>query len=84
MNAPFAGPARTEIKIQPSPRYGANVFVNRNGGITIEQASECFEEACRMVFHPEEAVPLAEAIIEVARAAREMIEEEQEASDGNQ
>jgi hypothetical protein len=59
---------RAEIVIEPHFHYGARVFLNQGGGITVEQRTDYSGEA-QLVFDLDEAVAVAEALLEVVRAA---------------
>jgi hypothetical protein len=59
---------RAEIVIEPHFHYGARVFLNQGGGITVEQITDYSGEA-QLVFDLDEAVAVAEALLEAVRAA---------------
>ncbi len=65
---PGGSAPRAEIVIKPHFRYGARVFLNQGGGVTVEQTAGCDGEA-QLVFDCDEAVAVAEALLEVVRAA---------------
>ncbi len=66
--------SRDEIEIEPCFRYGAKVFLNRGGGISLVQATDFAGEVC-LVFGVEEAVAVAKAILEVVETAKDQPKE---------
>jgi hypothetical protein len=59
---------RRDITVQPRVRYGARVYANRGGGISVKQTTDEDDEAW-LVFELDEAVSVARAILEVVEAA---------------
>lgn len=63
------GVPRAKIVVEPRCRYGATIFVNQGGGVSVQQVTD-YEGTVLLVLQVDEAEEVARAITEVAMAAR--------------
>jgi hypothetical protein len=72
------GVPRARIVVEPRCRYGATIFVNQAGGVSIEQVTD-YDGTALLVLEVDEAEEVARAILEVAVAARASAKEADDA-----